>query len=136
MKGRLILMVGPDVFNHEAKAALKPPHSPAGRDWRDSTTPSNLAKRLECGGFSAAIRSPAKAGPVDFILIVTRLDCQKSENSRHGKRNRRRLDGFIGSVESEARQVGAQRRVYSEPGTSQKSVYFLLQSGYFERSFD
>jgi hypothetical protein len=34
------------------KAALKPPQS---RRWRDCRTSSNLAKRLDCGAFTAAI---------------------------------------------------------------------------------
>jgi len=33
------------------EAVLKPPHS---KRWRDSPGPSNRAKRLECGAFTAA----------------------------------------------------------------------------------
>ena len=37
------------------KAALKRPHSPAGRDWRVASDASCCAERLECGRFSAAV---------------------------------------------------------------------------------
>ena len=40
-------------MNPGSKAALKPPHS---KRWRDCPAPANRAKRLECGGFSAAFR--------------------------------------------------------------------------------
>jgi hypothetical protein len=90
---------------------------------------------LECGGFSAAVRALAQPGLVDFFLNITRQDCQKSENVRQCKRDRRRLNRFVGRIEPAARPSGARRRRYSGPGTTQKSVYFWVQSGYFERSF-
>ena len=41
-------------MNHGAKAALKPPQS---KRYRDDPAPANPAKRLDCGGFSAAFRA-------------------------------------------------------------------------------
>jgi hypothetical protein len=40
-------------MNLEPKAVLKPPHS---KRWRAGPALSNLAKRLECGAFTAAFR--------------------------------------------------------------------------------
>jgi hypothetical protein len=39
-----------------------PPQSPAGRDWREIPVSSNLAQRLECGAFTAALGTP-ELGP-------------------------------------------------------------------------
>jgi hypothetical protein len=91
---------------------------------------------LECGGFSAAVRALAQPGLVDFFLNITRQDCQKSENVRQCKRDRRRLNRLLAaSNRRPGRLAGARRRRYSGPGTTQKSVYFLVRSGYLERSF-
>jgi hypothetical protein len=43
--------IGAFALNPSTKAVLKPPHS---KRWRDGLAPTNFAKRLECGAFTAA----------------------------------------------------------------------------------
>jgi hypothetical protein len=48
------------------RAVLKPPQS---RRWRDCRASPNLAKRLDCGAFTAALRTDSKSQLVSFYSI-------------------------------------------------------------------